>query len=289
MPLRWSSQTDAVLTCGQRFRAHSYTPLRAAFLCLGALFLAALFTAPVADADTFTVEPFDLDGVVAWWNPTITQLQLGGSECPCEKVQYPSTGLPWDNQTGADNIWKLVQNGTIKSGDTILGFSLGVQVISLFMSQHQLPAGVRLVLCGDTFARNQQLVDAGQGVPWDTLNQVMFIANEYDGWSDGPDKTSAPGYWMAMLNAAIGSQQVHNYVSSQPGAAANVVQTRGNITAILIPNQHLPLGDEADRPEIDGAYSRPAPSPQQQAAATDEQVPAPMEISQAPEPIAGVG
>lgn len=254
--------------------------------------LAALFTAllaaPVhADPTTYTVEPFDLDGVVAFWNPTITQLQLGGSECPCEKVQYPSTGLPADNQKGADQIWALVQQGTIKPGDTVMGFSLGTQVVSLFMSQHPLPAGVRVVLCGDTFWRNQQFVNSGVGIPWDTPTSVTMIANEYDGWSDEPDQTSAPGYWTAMLNASIGSQQVHNYVAAQPAAAANVVQTRGNFTAILIPNQKLPLGDESQRPDIDGAYSRAAPSPQQLEDSGGEQVPGPMEISQAAEPAAG--
>jgi hypothetical protein len=257
------------------------------FIAALALSLAALLGVPAHADTTYTVEPFDLDGVVAWWQPTITQLQLGGSECPCEKVQYPSTGLPADNQKGADAIWALVQQGTIKPGDTLMGFSLGVQVISLFMSQHPLPGGVKLVLCGDTLFRNQQLVDAGQGIPWDTPNAVTMVANEYDGWSDQPDKTSAPGYWTAMLNAAIGGQQVHNYAATQPGAPANVVQTRGNITAILIPNQKLPLGDESQRPEIDGAYSRPAPSEQQTAAATDEQAPGPMEVSQAAEPAVG--
>lgn len=262
-----------------------FKPLMAALtLCLAGTL------APVAQADstTYTVEPWDFDGVTPLWTPALTQAQLGGSRCPCEKIQYPATGLPQDNQKGADAIWALVQNGTIKSGDTILGFSLGTQVISLFMSQHQLPAGVRLILCGDTLAHNQQLVDAGQGVPWNTPNPVTMIANEYDGWSDQPDIPSAPGYGTAWLNALIGSQQVHNYTRAQPDDPANVVTTQDQFTAILVPNQNLPLPN-GDRSEIDGAYSRSVPTQGQLDAAGGEQVDGGVSLSQPAEAVAPQG
>jgi hypothetical protein len=233
-------------------------------------FAALLLSMVPAHADTFTVEPWDFDGIwgISWVN--LTQLNFNGSQCPCQKVLYPATGLPWDNQTGANQIWALVQAGTIKPGDTIMGFSLGSQVVSLFMSQHPLPAGIKVLLAGDTFFRNNQF--GAQGIPLNTATKVTLVANEYDGWSDIPDRTTAPGYSMAMNNSSMGSQQVHNYVHAQLGNPANVVEVRGNITAILIPNQKLPMGDETKRAEIDDAYSRKAPTADQLAAATDEQV-----------------
>lgn len=225
---------------------------------------------PVARADSFTLEPWDFDGVwgISWVN--LTQMNFNGTQCPCQKVLYPATGLPWDNQGGANQIWALVQAGTIKAGDTIMGFSLGSQVVSLFMSQHVLPTGINVLLAGDTFFRNNQF--GTQGIPLNTATHVTLVANEYDGWSDIPDKTGAPGYQLAMQNSSTGSEKVHNYVHAQLGNPANVVEIRGNITAVLIPNQKLPMGDETKRAEIDAAYTRAAPTAEQLAAATDEQV-----------------
>jgi hypothetical protein len=45
---------------------------------------------------------------------------------------------------------------------------------------------VRFVLLGDTFAHNDQLVAAKQGVPANIANQVILVARQYDGWSDYP-------------------------------------------------------------------------------------------------------
>jgi PE-PPE domain len=235
---------------------------------------ASMALAAPANATTYTVEPDDGDG--GMWTMSLTQLEFGGSQCPCEKVQYTADGMPWHNQQGADEIWKLVQQGTIKSGDEIMGFSLGVQVIALYMSQHPLPPGVKLLLAGDTFWRNQQELNLGQGIPWNTPTQVTMVANQYDGWSDYPDKTTAPGYRQAVVNAEIGAQEVHNYIHAQLNNPANVVETRGNITAILIPNQKLPIGNESLRAGIDGAYSRPSPTQEQLAAAGPEQVQGPI-------------
>jgi PE-PPE domain len=258
------------------------------FKTFAAALAALVLSASPAQADTFTVEPFDYDGVI--WSINITQEAFGGSQCPCQKVAYPADDMPWNNQKGADQIWALVQKGTIKSGSTLMGFSLGVQVISLFMSQHPLPAGVKVLLAGDTFNRNQQLVAAGAGIPWATPNQVTMVANEYDGWSDFPDITAAPGYDLAVENAIMGTQKVHNYVNAQLDNPANLVTVKGNITAILIPNQNLPLGDETKRAEIDAAYTRPAPviTSSRAVSAQVEQVPAnvPLIPPQTPEPIA---
>ncbi len=144
---------------------------------------------PIARADgpiTYTLEPWDLDGVFGVEH-SITQLQLGGRLCPCVKVPYPADGL--HNQDGADALAKT----PLKAGDTVMGFSLGSQVVSLYLSQHTPPPGVRFVLIGDTFERNDQLLAIGQGVPLDIANQVLFVVNQYDGWSDAPTDTSSPG------------------------------------------------------------------------------------------------
>jgi pimeloyl-ACP methyl ester carboxylesterase len=261
--------------------------------------LAGLTSVAPAHADgpiTYTLEPWDGDGVIATF--TLTQLNHGGSLCPCVKIPYPATGLPRDIQKGADNIAKV----SLKPGDTVLGFSLGQRVVSLYLAQHTPPPGVKFLLDGATLESNQKLVDEGTGVPWDIPAPVTMVANEYDGWSDFPDKAASPGYNLAVRNANAGKRHVHNYINAQLHHPANVVTTRGNITAILIPTQKLPLNDglrlrglnaEADRldaeqrAQIDDAYSRPKPSPEQLAAATDEQVgvpPAP--IYQTPEPVA---
>ena len=131
-------------------------------------------TIPASGPITYTVEPFDMDGV-AGITMTVTQLQFGGKYCPCVKIAYPADGL--HNQQGADAIAKV----PFKSGDTLMGFSLGVQVISLFLAQHTLPAGVKVLLAGDTLARNQVLVDQKQGIPWDIANPVTMVVNELTG------------------------------------------------------------------------------------------------------------
>lgn len=234
------------------------------------LLLLAQFAAPAHADDpvTYTVEPFDYDGVFGI-TMTVTQNQFGGRYCPCVKIPYPADGF--HNQQGADNIAKI----PFKDGDTLMGFSLGVQVISLFLAQHSLPDGVKVLLAGDTFARNQQLVDQGQGIPWDISNPVTMVVNEYDGWSDQATNTSAPGYWAAMWNAMAGTQRLHYYANANPDDPANVITQRGNITSILIPTAKMPNGNEASRAGIDRAYDRPGSTPQQRAAAAAQQVPYP--------------
>lgn len=264
-----------------------------------------------APGTTYTLEPFDMDGSMGV-SMTVTQSQLGGTHCPCVKVPYVANALPGDVQKGADNIWKLIQKGTIKSGDTVMGFSLGSQVIALFLSQHahEIPAGIKFLLLGMTFTRNQQLLDnpspvlfGTAGIPWDIVNEVTFVANEFDGYSDQPDVKSAPGYSMAVQNANAGQNAVHNYIYARLEDPANVVTKRGNITAILIPNQHLPQNnwmrpwnnkgadsaDASQRAKIEAAYSGQRPTAAQLAAATSQQVPQPIPaIPQTPEPVADV-
>lgn len=244
---------------------------------------AALVVNPgVAEAAgiTYTVEPFDFDGI-GGMSMSMTQKQLGGALCPCVKVPYPADGLHNDAGSAA------IANAPLHSGDTVLGYSLGSQVISLYLAQHTPPPGVRFVLLGDTFARNDQLVAAGQGIPGDIANQVTLVVREYDGWSDSPTNKASPNYGLAMRNAEMGAATIHDYVDARIDDPANVVTTRGNITSVLIPTQHLPLNNsrrssgasaEADqldaqqRPLIDSAYDRPGPTPEQLAASTGEQV-----------------
>lgn len=242
----------------------------------------AMINPAVATASgvTYTVEPFDFDGV-GGAAMSVTQTELGGALCPCVKVQYPADGL--HNEEGV----AALANTPLHAGDTVLGFSLGSQVISLYLARNTPPPGVRFVLLGDTFTRNDKLVAAQQGVPADIANPVILVAREYDGWSDYPTKTASPNYQLAMQNARAGAASIHNYVTARLDDPANVVTTRGNITAILIPTQHLPINgwlrlagrsaeadqlDAQQRPLIDSAYDRPAPTPAQLAASTSEQV-----------------
>jgi hypothetical protein len=167
-------------------------------LIVTALSLVLAVINPTAHADepiTYTLEPWDLDGVMGI-SMAVTQLQLGGSLCPCVKVPYPADGL--HNQQGADAL----ATTPLKAGDTVMGFSLGVQVVSLYLSQHTPPPGVRFVLLGDTFERNDKLLAIGQGVPLDIANEVLFVVHQYDGWSDAPTDTSSPGYQLALQNAS---------------------------------------------------------------------------------------
>lgn len=254
-------------------------------------------TIPATGPITYTVEPFDMDGTLGI-TMTVTQDQFGGKKCPCVKIPYPADGL--HNQQGADAINTAAPS--FKPGDTLMGFSLGTQVVSLFLSQHTLPAGVKVLLAGDTFAQNARFNATGVGIPLTIANQVTMVANEYDGWSDSPDLTSSPNYSLAEQNAAAGTQRLHYYANADVSNPANVVVTQGNITAILIPTQHLPQNDylrgwddaganaidTAQRPLINTAYSRPASSAAQQAAAGAEQVPQPNPAwVQNPEPVFG--
>lgn len=84
----------------------------------------------------------------------------------------------------------------------------------------------------------------------------------------------------------MGAAMIHDYVNARLNNSANVVTTRGNITALLVPTQHLPLNDmqrlfgpspmadaldTKERPVVDSAYSRPGPTAAQLAASTSEQ------------------
>ena len=234
----------------------------------------------------------------------MTQLQLGYTQCPCVKVPYVSDGMPWNNQRGVDNIAKLIDNGTIKDGDQVMGFSLGVQVVSLYLAQHRPPPGIRFLLVGDTFARNQELVNVHQGVPWDIENDVTMIVNQYDGWSDKPDVRNVLGYNLAANNASQGANRLHNYAQARLDHPANVVTQRGNIRHILVPTQKLPNNgwmrdwgnnpeadrvDAIQRSQIDAAYDRPGPTAEQLWAAGDEQVGMPpVPVAMRPEPVANV-
>ena len=87
-----------------------------------------------ADAVTYTVEPFDLDGVMGI-TFSVTEKQLGGTLCPCVKVPYPADGLHNDAGVAA------LANTPLRAGDTVLGFSLGSQVVSAYLAQHHRRPG----------------------------------------------------------------------------------------------------------------------------------------------------
>lgn len=157
---------------------------------------------------TYTVEPFDFGGI-GGMSMSVTQKQLGGAMCPCVKVPYPADGLHNDAGSAA------IANAPLHSGDTVLGFSLGSQVISLYLAQHTPPPGVRFVLLGDTFARNDQLVAGGQGIPGDIANPVTLVVREYDGWSDSPTNKASPNYGLALQNAEMGAATIHDYVDAR--------------------------------------------------------------------------
>lgn len=160
-------------------------------------------------------------------------------------------------------------------------------MISLYLAQHTPPPGVRFVLWVTRLRATISSSPLVRAFPGNIANQVILVDREYDGWSDSPTNTGSPNYQLAMQNAEQGAATIHNYVDAQLDNSANVVTTRGNITSILIPTQHLPLNNsrrsmgsstEADRldaqqrPLIDSAYNRPAPTPDQLAESTGEQV-----------------
>jgi hypothetical protein len=249
---------------------------------LAVLILLCQLVIPVAHADeptTYTLEPF-LGGA---FGIEVTKQQFNGKFCPCTKIDYTADGF--HNQEGADAIAQV----DFKPGDKLMGFSLGVQVISLYLSQHKLPSYVDVILAGDTFARNQELVDAGQGIPADIENHVEMYVNEYDGWSDKPDEKVNYSYMLALQNAVAGTQRLHYYKNTDPDAPENIRETRGNITANLVPTQDLPQNDwlrpwwnsladtldNSQRTLIDSAYSRKGSTPTARAAASGQQVPQP--------------
>ena len=232
-----------------------------------------------AAGTTYTLEPFDYDDV-GWTTMNLTQQQLGGTLCPCVKIPYPADGL--HNAAGVAAIAKT----PLRAGDTVMGFSLGAQVVALYLAKNSPPPGVRFILLGDTPTHNSQVSFLGQGVPANIANQVILVARQYDGWSDYPMVTTTPNFTLSWRNAQMGGALIHDYVNARLDNPANVVTTQGNITGILIPTQHLPLNDlqrlfgpspSADaldakqRPLVDSAYGRPGPTAAQVAASTSEQ------------------
>lgn len=239
----------------------------------------ATYTQPDDEPITFTLEPWTCDGVAGIWWAHETQKQLSGCLAPYAKIPYKATGLGGDVRDGADIIAQWIDRGTIQEGDTIKGFSLGTQTIMYYLSKYQPPPGIDFVLCGCTFTRNQELLDYGSwfwgtgGIPWDIENKVTMIAREFDGYSDKPDVEDAEGYDLAKRICRDGCWTQHDYVTAQLDNNANVVDVRGNITAILVPTQWLPhYASEDDYEQINGAFSGPRPTPVQRAAASEEQV-----------------
>ncbi len=98
---------------------------------MASIIVALSMDPPVAKAGgvTYTVEPFEYDGVRGMVL-SVTQTELGGTLCPCVKVPYPADGLH-----NAEGVTALA-NTPLHSGDTVLGFSLGSQVISLNPAQY---------------------------------------------------------------------------------------------------------------------------------------------------------
>lgn len=250
---------------------------------MASIIVALTMDPPVANAAgvTYTLEPFDYDGVQGLV-VSVTKNQLGGTLCPCVKIPYPADGM--HNTQGVTAL----ANTPLRAGDTVLGFSLGSQIVALYLSKYTPPPGVRFVMLGDTFTHNDQIDALGQGVPANIANPVILVARQYDGWSDYPTNLASPNYQLAWQNAQYGGGLIHDYVNARLDNPANVVITRGNMTGILIPTQHLPLNvwrrwwgqnaqadqlDAQQRPLIDSAYNaRPGPTPQQVAQATSEQV-----------------
>ncbi len=176
----------------------------------------------------------------------------------------------------------------LRTGDTVMGFSAGVDVVSAYLAGYTPPRGVTFVLVGDTFAYNSQRLYQGRRVPDDVSVPVILLSNQYDGYSDFPTDIFSPGYLLATVNAIAGMFTSHNYASAQLNNPANVMTTKGKITEVLVPTQNLPINrwlrmiglssiaDEMDRtlrPIIDDAYTRPGPTADQLAASTSQQVP----------------
>jgi hypothetical protein len=228
-----------------------------------------LLPIPYASAVTYTVEPWDFDGVIPGISVNLTQQQLGGSLCPCIKIPYPATGF--NNQQGVNAIAAT----PLQTGDVVVGVSNGSAVISTYLAQNKPPPGVRFILLGDTASYNAIHDNIGDGVPADIGVPVTLVAREYDGWSDFPDNVWAPGYLLAVVNAATGALTIHDYRMVTLNDPANVVATQGNITTVMIPTPTLPINnwlrviglptvadtvDAVERPLIDAAYTRPAPT-----------------------------
>jgi hypothetical protein len=82
----------------------------------------AIATAPVVNPGvaeaagiTYTVEPFDLDGI-GGMSMSVTQKQLGGALCPCVKVPYPADGL--HNDAGSAAIANAPRHSVTQCSDS---------------------------------------------------------------------------------------------------------------------------------------------------------------------------
>jgi hypothetical protein len=232
--------------------------------------VAIIASAPQATATTYTLEPLDYDGVLGV-TMNLTQEQLGGTLCPCVKIAYPADSF--HNQRGVDQIVAT----PLQAGDTILAFSNGTSVATLYLEQNTPPLGVKFILLGsDVAGPNGRLIVQGitawgGPVPADVSVPVNIVTKEYEGWGDFPDVKSAPGYRLAVRNVNVGVKQLHDYRDVDLNDPANIVTVNGNITTTLIPTPTLPINnwlrrigmseraDQRDarmRPIIDAAYTR---------------------------------
>lgn len=210
------------------------------------------------------------------------------------QVPYNNVGLFLNTvQSGAAMLNAFLNSGT--GPMVVFGHSLGAVVGSYWLANYAAdttiePADLSFVfignsvhkyggaLGGESNAEWQNWFGEGVTMPDDTPYTVTDIIRQYDGWADWPNGTMNID---AEFNALAGQNSIHpNYqsVSPDPSASGNVSYTPvidgspGNVTYIWSMTQPAPLLgtmwidpipalDQAIRPTIEDAYSRPVTIP----------------------------
>ncbi len=255
-----------------------------------ALSAALIAAAPAANAATVLTLEGGLVGAQHLLHFTPRQLRGDLCQSPntCQPVDY--TALPAQPFTdgGATNVEKAI--GALPAGEPVVlfGHSQGGQVIYSDLRRWAAdpgsapdPATVSWVSIGNPenrYGGKRPKTDEVNN-PWlpaDTAYQGTEVIRQYDGWADWPDD---PTNLIAVANAVVGMLTTHTaYWNVDLNDPRNVRYTPdlpgggpGKVTYVWVPNDTLPLVawagplapmlDNALRPIVERAYSRPVAIP----------------------------
>jgi hypothetical protein len=192
--------------------------------------------------------------------------------------------FPFNDASGVNALQKAVST-TSADRIVVFGYSEGATAVAKWLMQHindpdiPSPDVMSFLLIGNP-TRAFGGIATPNGVIWPQSNyEVLDIARQYDGVADFPTNTESPYYWLAAVNATVGSLigHLHNYSKVDINDPANAVWTSadvgepGDITYVLTPTKNVPILGVAAfflpslnarlKANIETAYIRPVPFP----------------------------
>lgn len=219
-----------------------------AIMCVLALVLApsanALTVATVAGyAQPHNAVQDQLQGQICNDNPN-----LSANKCTPVVYDNLSVFVYEAIQQGANNLNAFL--ATSPKPTLVFAYSEGAIAALTYIEQHMndpnRPANsdVSFIVIGNP-SRNSGGIDKFfQGTPYADITgtpwKVTDIGRQYELWTDFPNNTSSPYFFLAVSNAIQGAY-LHDYTQVDPNDPDMVVWTVGNITYKLLPTDLLPM------------------------------------------------